>query len=149
MKAVIQRVSSAFVKVDEKQICSINRGLLILLGVEKNDSLEDLSYMVKKISGLRIFMDDDNNMNLSVQDVNGSALVVSQFTLCADTRKGRRPSFINAADPEIAENTYKNFCNTLRKKNIAVQSGRFGAMMEVSLINDGPVTIILDSQNKK
>ena len=148
MRAVIQRVLSASVSVDGKQIGSINQGLLILLGVAKEDVITDLDYLVKKTAGLRIFKDKHANMNLSIEDVEGEALVVSQFTLCADTNKGRRPSFINAAPPEMANNMYQQYCKKLRKENIAVQTGQFGAMMEVTLVNDGPVTIVLDSRER-
>ncbi len=149
MKAVIQRVLSASVAIDGNEIGAINQGFLILLGIEKDDGPEDLDYMLHKTVGLRIFKDEQNNMNLCIQDVAGEALVVSQFTLCADTRKGRRPSFINAAPPEIAESTYEKFCKKLKDENVPVQMGRFGAMMEVDLTNDGPVTILLDSQDRK
>ena len=149
MKAVIQRVLSASVAVNGNEIGTINQGFLILLGIEKDDGPEDLDYMLHKTVGLRIFKDEQNNMNLSIQDVAGEALIVSQFTLCADTRKGRRPSFINAAPHEIAEITYKKFCKKLQDENVPVQRGRFGAMMEVGLINDGPVTILLDSRDRK
>ena len=148
MKAVIQRVLSASVVVDKHEISAINQGFLILLGVENDDGPEDLSYLINKTVGLRIFKDDDDNMNLSIQDVGGEALVVSQFTLCADVRKGRRPSFLNAAEPTIAEKAYRQFCLRLQEENISIQTGEFGAMMEVKLINDGPVTILLDSRNK-
>ena len=149
MKAVIQRVLSASVAVDGNEIGAINQGFLIFLGIEKDDGPEDLDYMLLKTVGLRIFRDEQNNMNLSIQDVAGEALVVSQFTLCADTRKGRRPSFINAAHPEIAERTYEIFCKKLQDENVPVQMGRFGAKMEVDLTNDGPVTILLDSRDRK
>ena len=149
MKAVIQRVLSASVAIDGNEIGAINRGFLILLGIEKDDGPEDLDYMLHKAVGLRIFKDDNNNMNLSIQDVEGKALVVSQFTLCADVRKGRRPSFINASPPKIAENTYEKFCKKLENENVPVQMGKFGAMMEVELVNDGPVTILLDSRDRK
>ena len=148
MKAVIQRVSSASVSVDNTQISSINNGFLILLGVQQGDDEKDLEYLVNKTARMRIFKDDKQHMNLSIQDVNGEALVVSQFTLCADTRRGRRPSFIHAAPPEMAEQMYQQFCEQLRTAGVPVQTGRFGAMMDVSLINDGPVTIILDSRDK-
>ena len=148
MKAVIQRVLSASVFVDGKEIGSINRGLLILLGVAQEDTSTDLEYLVKKTVGLRIFKDEHANMNLSIEDVGGEALVVSQFTLCADTNKGRRPSFIDAAPSEMADNIYKQYCKKLRKENIFVQTGQFGAMMEVKLINDGPVTIVLNSRER-
>ncbi|SVA45910.1 uncharacterized protein METZ01_LOCUS98764 [marine metagenome] len=148
MKAVIQRVKSASVSVDDKIIGEIATGFLILLGVEQSDTQDDLNYLVKKTIGLRIFKDDNKNMNLSIQDVGGEALVVSQFTLCADTSKGRRPSFIKAANPEEADSMYQQFCEQLTMNNLSVQRGRFGAMMDVSLVNDGPVTIILDSREK-
>ena len=146
MKAVIQRVFSASVTVNGKEVGSIDLGLLVLLGVAKEDVSADLDYLVKKTIGLRIFKDENANMNLSIKDVGGEALVVSQFTLCADTKKGRRPSFINAASPEIAESIYQQYCEKLREENISVQMGQFGAMMEVKLINDGPVTIVLNSR---
>ena len=148
MKAVIQRVSSASVSVDNTQISSINNGFLILLGVQQGDDEKDLEYLVNKTAGMRIFKDDKQHMNLSIKDVKGEALVVSQFTLCADTHKGRRPSFIHAAPPEIAEQMYQQFCEQLKIAGVPVQTGKFGAMMDVSLINDGPVTIILDSRDK-
>ena len=146
MKAVIQRVFSASVTVNGKEVGSIDLGLLVLLGVAKEDVSADLDYLVKKTIGLRIFKDENANMNLSIKDVGGEALVVSQFTLCADTKKGQRPSFINAAPPEIAESIYQQYCEKLREENISVQMGQFGAMMEVKLINDGPVTIVLNSR---
>ena len=148
MKAIIQRVSSAYVSVDNTQISSINNGFLILLGVQQGDDEKDLEYLVNKTAGMRIFKDDKQHMNLSIKDVNGEALVVSQFTLCADTHKGRRPSFIHAAPPEIAKQMYQQFCEQLKIAGVPVQTGKFGAMMDVSLINDGPVTIILDSRDK-
>ncbi len=148
MKAVIQRVKSASVSVDDKIIGEIAVGFLILLGVEQNDTEDDLNYLVKKTVGLRIFKDVNKNMNLSIQDVGGKALVVSQFTLCADTSRGRRPSFIKAANPEEAESMYQQFCEQLNVNDIPIERGRFGAMMDVSLVNDGPVTIILDSREK-
>ena len=148
MKAIIQRVSSASVSVDGMQISLINNGFLILLGVQQGDDEKDLEYLVNKTAGLRIFKDDKQHMNLSIQDVNGEALVVSQFTLCADTRRGRRPSFIHAASPKMAEQMYQQFCEQLKVVGISVHTGKFGAMMDVSLVNDGPVTIILDSRDK-
>ena len=146
MKAVIQRVLSASVSVDENKISTISRGFLILLGIEKDDESEDLDYILNKTVGLRIFKDDRQNMNLSIQDVGGEILVVSQFTLCADTRKGRRPAFVGAAKPNMAENMYDQYCQKLQLLNIPVSKGQFGASMDVELINDGPVTIILDSR---
>ena len=148
MKAVIQRVKSASVSVDDKIIGEIATGFLILLGVEQSDTQDDLNYLVKKTIGLRIFKDDNKNMNLSIKDIGGEALVVSQFTLYANTSRGRRPSFIKAANPEEAESMYQQFCEQLTINNLSVQTGKFGAMMDVSLVNDGPVTIILDSREK-
>ena len=148
MKAVIQRVKSASVSVDDKIIGEIATGFLILLGVEQSDTQDDLNYLVKKTIGLRIFKDDNKNMNLSIKDVGGETLVVSQFTLCADTSRGRRPSFIKAANPEEADSMYQQFCEQLTMNNLSVQTGKFGALMDVSLVNDGPVTIILDSREK-
>ena len=148
MKAVIQRVKSASVSIDDKIIGEIATGFLILLGVEQSDTQDDLDYLVKKTIGLRIFKDDNKNMNLSIKDVGGEALVVSQFTLCADTGRGRRPSFIKAANPEEADSMYQQFCEQLTMNNLSVKTGKFGAMMDVSLVNDGPVTIILDSREK-
>jgi len=148
LKAVIQRVKSASVSVDDKIMGEIATGLLILLGVEQSDTQDDLNYLVKKTIGLRIFKDDNKNMNLSIKDVGGEALVVSQFTLCADTSRGRRPSFIKAANPKEADSMYQQFCEQLTMNNLSVQTGKFGAMMDVSLVNDGPVTIILDSREK-
>ena len=118
------------------------------MGVQKDDDEKDLEYLVNKTAGMRIFKDDNQHMNLSIQDVGGEALVVSQFTLCADTSKGRRPSFIHAAPPEMAENMYQKFCEKLEAEGMPVQTGKFGAMMDVELVNDGPVTIILDSRDK-
>ncbi len=141
-------MASASVAVDGETISKIAAGFLILLGVEQGDKEDDLNYLVKKTVGLRIFKDGNNNMNLSIQDVNGEALVVSQFTLCADTSRGRRPSFIRAASPEDADQMYQQYCEQLTVNNISVQTGKFGAMMDVSLVNDGPVTIILNSRDK-
>ena len=118
------------------------------MGVQKDDDEKDLEYLVNKTAGMRIFKDDKHHMNHSIQDVKGEVLVVSQFTLCADTRKGRRPSFIHAASPEMAENIYQKFCEKLGAEGIPVQTGKFGAMMDVELVNSGPVTIILDSRDK-
>ena len=146
MKAVIQRVSSASVTVADKKISEIGFGLLILLGITQEDEKRDIDYLVKKTAGLRIFNDEGQKMNLSIQDVGGEILVVSQFTLCADTRKGRRPVFIGAAEPKMAENMYDQYCKKLQLLNIPVSKGQFGASMDVGLINDGPVTILLDSQ---
>ena len=141
-------MSSASVSVDDTQISSIKNGFLILLGVQQEDDEKDLEYLVNKTAGMRIFKDDKQHMNHSIQDVKGEVLVVSQFTLCADTRKGRRPSFIHAASPEMAENMYQKFCEKLKAEGIPVKAGQFGSMMTVELVNDGPVTIILDSRDK-
>ena len=148
MKAVIQRVKAASVSLNDKIISEIAAGFLILLGVEQGDTQDDLNYLSQKSIGLRIFKDENNNMNLSIKDIGGEALVVSQFTLCADTSRGRRPSFIKAANPEKAESMYQQFCEQLTLKNISVQTGKFGSMMDVFLVNDGPVTIMLDSREK-
>ena len=149
MKAVIQRVSSASVMVADKKISEIGFGLLILLGITQEDEKRDIDYLVKKTAGLRIFNDEGQKMNLSIQDVGGEILVVSQFTLCADTRKGCRPAFVGAAEPKMAENMYDQYCQKIRLLNIPVSKGQFGANMDVGLINDGPVTIILDSREDK
>ena len=146
MKAVIQRVSAASVTVAGNNISGVGIGLLILLGVAHDDLEKDVDYMVKKTAELRIFTDEKQKMNLSIQDVGGAALVVSQFTLCADTHKGRRPSFISAAKPKMAENMYDQYCQKLQLLHIPVSKGKFGAMMDVKLVNDGPVTIVLDSR---
>ena len=146
MRAVIQRVSSASVTVADKKISEIGFGLLILLGITQEDEERDIDYLVKKTAELRIFKDDGQKMNLSIQDVGGEILVVSQFTLCADTRRGRRPSFIRAAEPKMAENMYDKYCQKIQLLNIPISKGQFGASMDVGLINDGPLTIILDSR---
>ncbi|MDW7652340.1 MAG: D-aminoacyl-tRNA deacylase, partial [Bacillota bacterium] len=146
MRAVIQRVEGARVDVSGETTGEIGRGQLILLGVQPGDSSEDVTYLAEKTANLRIFEDKDGKMNLSLLDIDGEALVVSQFTLYADTRKGRRPGFSNAAGPELAEPLYEEFCSSLRELGIPVATGRFGAMMDVSLVNHGPVTIIIDSE---
>jgi D-tyrosyl-tRNA(Tyr) deacylase len=144
MRAVIQRVTRAKVIVDDKVVGEIGNGLLILLGVSQNDSEKDVHYLVEKITGLRIFDDGDGKMNLSIVDTGGEMLAVSQFTLYGDTRRGRRPSYIDAAAPERANELYELFVAEARK-HVRVETGRFQAMMQVELINDGPVTILLDS----
>lgn len=149
MKAVIQRVSKATVLVNSKQIAEINSGLLILLGVMSDDDKADCQFLQEKISNFRIFNDENDKMNLSIKDINGEALVVSQFTLCGDWQKGRRPSFINAASPERGEKLYNLFVDYLKSDKIPTKTGHFGAMMEVSLVNDGPVTFVLDSKLNK
>jgi|TARA_B110000495_G_C22503449_1_gene308691 D-tyrosyl-tRNA(Tyr) deacylase len=149
MIAVVQRVKSASVLVDGKIIGKINQGYLILLGVAKDDTEVDAQFLANKISTFRIFPDGDKNMNLSIQDVEGSILIVSQFTLCADWQKGRRPSFLSSALPEKAEQLYIHFSKLLKSKKISVKMGQFAAMMDVELINDGPVTFVMDSKDKK
>ncbi|SVA27420.1 uncharacterized protein METZ01_LOCUS80274 [marine metagenome] len=146
MITVIQRCSRGQVIVAEKVIGEIGHGLVILLGVEQNDSETDADFLVNKISGIRIFNDEKNKMNLSIKDMNGSALVVSQFTLCGDTRKGRRPSFIKAAEPEEGYRLYEYFISNMKKEGIPVESGEFGATMNVELVNNGPVTFVLNSR---
>ncbi len=149
MRVVVQRVNSASVSIDGRVNGQINKGLLVLLGITQDDGQEDIDYLVRKICGLRIFADGDGTMNLSVEDVDGDILVVSQFTLYAETKKGNRPSYINAARPQAAEGLYKDFVNALsRKRNKPTPTGIFGADMQVSLINDGPVTIIIDSKER-
>ena len=148
MKAVIQRVKRAKVTVDSEITGEIGSGILVLLGVSNDDSESDAQFLIDKIVNLRIFNDREGKMNLSLLDVAGSMLVVSQFTLYADTRKGRRPSYIYAAAPDKANELYENFVTETRKIVSDVQTGRFQAMMDVELVNDGPVTIILESPNK-
>ncbi len=146
MRAVVQRVSRAAVRVDGETTGEIGLGLLALLGVGQGDSEPDASYLADKIAGLRIFEDANGKMNLSVGDVGGGVLVVSQFTLYGDVRKGRRPSFDAASRPDEADRLYQRFCALLRAKGLTVQTGVFQAMMDVELINQGPVTILLDSK---
>lgn len=146
MKAVVQRVKNANVKVDDKVIGSIGNGILLLLGIEETDEDKDLEYMCDKVPNLRIFEDENGKMNKSLQDVEGSILVISQFTLLGDARKGRRPSFTDAARPEKAIPVYEKFIASMKEKNITTEAGEFGADMKVELINDGPVTILLDSK---
>lgn len=148
MRAVLQRVKRAKVTVDGEVTGEIGQGILILLGVGAGDSEDEVKFLVEKTINLRIFSDADGKMNLSVQDVGGSLLVVSQFTLYADTRKGRRPSYIYAASPDEANRLYEIFVAEARKQISKVETGRFQAMMDVELVNDGPVTIILDTANK-
>ncbi len=147
MRVVIQRVSEAAVNIDGTNVGEIQQGLLVLLGIETEDQEGDADYLVQKISNLRIFSDADGKMNLSIQDVGGQFLVVSQFTLHAATRKGNRPSYIRAARPEQAIPLYKYFLSELQKiAPSPIQTGQFGADMQVALVNDGPVTIIIDSK---
>ena len=144
MKLVIQRVKSASVTIDGKLFSSINNGLLVLYGVEKNDTEEFSKYLCEKMLKLRIFEDENQKMNLSVKDINGEILIVSQFTLAGDTRKGTRPSFDNAMPPQKANEMYENFVSMAKESGLTVKTGVFGAMMDVALINDGPVTFILE-----
>lgn len=146
MKAVLQRVTGASVTVDGQEISRIGAGLAILLGVAKGDSAKDVNFLAEKISNLRIFEDEAGKMNLSVLDVDGEALVVSQFTLLGDCTKGRRPGFDKAAPPELAEKLYNEFVEMLRACGVPVETGRFQADMLFEIANDGPVTLILDTQ---
>ncbi|MCB0568683.1 MAG: D-tyrosyl-tRNA(Tyr) deacylase [Phaeodactylibacter sp.] len=150
MRVVIQRVSEASVTIDGQERAGIGRGLLVLLGVEEADTLEDIQWLCAKISKLRIFNDEAGLMNLSVQDIGGELLVVSQFTLHASTKKGNRPSFIRAARPDIAIPMYEAFITCLEEgSGLQVKTGDFGADMKVRLLNDGPVTILIDSKNRE
>lgn len=146
MRAVVTRVTAASVRIDDAEVGSIGKGLLVLLGVAVDDTAADVDYIVHKVRDLRIFADPEGRMNLSVSDVGGATLVVSQFTLLADVRRGRRPSFIRAAPPEQARQLYEAVAHRLRESGIPVTTGVFQADMQVSSINDGPVTIIVDSQ---
>lgn len=148
MRAVIQRVSQAKVVVDDNTVGQINRGFMILLGVHEEDTQADVDYLVGKISKLRVFEDEQQKMNRSIMDVGGEILSISQFTLFADTKKGNRPSFVQAAKPDVAIPLYEAFNEGLRQVGIPVETGIFGADMKCHLVNDGPVTIIIDSQNK-
>jgi D-tyrosyl-tRNA(Tyr) deacylase len=148
MRSVVQRVKSASVDVGGSRVSSIGPGLLVLLGVRKGDGTADLQWMAEKVLNLRIFDDAQGTMNLSVQEVGGEILVVSQFTLLADSRKGRRPSYLDAAAPEDAKAFYEAFCDRLAGSGLRVGRGVFQAQMDVALVNDGPVTILLDSERK-
>ena len=150
MKAVIQRVLKASVEINNNIVANINSGLLILIGIEEADSQEDINWLTSKIANLRIFADENEVMNLSLKDIDGDVIVVSQFTLHALTKKGNRPSYIKAAKPEIAIPLYENFLSQMELElGKKVQTGQFGADMKVALINDGPVTIIIDTKNKE
>ena len=149
MRVVVQRVSQSSVIIESDIVSSISKGLLILLGVENNDTLDDVNWLIRKIINLRIFTDIDGKMNNSIIDIKGDIIVVSQFTLHAKTKKGNRPSYINAAPPKIAIPLYENFVQVLKNESkLNVFTGEFGADMKVSLMNDGPVTIIIDSKNR-
>ena len=150
MKTVIQRVSSASVTIDSKIVAEIQKGLLVLVGIEDADTQEDTNWQCQKIANLRIFGDENDIMNLSVRDIDGEIIVVSQFTLQASTKKGNRPSYIKASKPDMAIPIYENFVEKLEKElGKKVQTGIFGSDMKVQLLNDGPVTIIIDSKNKE
>lgn len=146
MRAVVQRVNFSSVEVDGKIVGSIKKGLNVLLGVGEGDTVKEVEYMADKICGLRIFEDEDEKMNLSLQDIGGEMLCISQFTLFGDARKGKRPSFSTAAKPDVAENLYEEFVKAVEKKGIHVQKGVFRAHMIVDIQNDGPVTILIDSE---
>jgi D-aminoacyl-tRNA deacylase len=146
MRAVIQRVKSASVVAGTEVTGSIGKGLLVLLGVAVSDTIGDAEYLADKTVNLRIFEDENHKMNRSLLDIGGEILVVSQFTLLGDCKKGRRPSFVNAAPPELADKLYRQFVDRIRQKDVSVKTGRFQAKMAVSLINDGPVTLVVDSK---
>ena len=146
MITLLQRVDSAEVHINKEVYNKINSGLLVLLGIDKNDKLSDIKYLVDKIIHLRIFNDDKDKMNLSIIDIQGEILIISQFTLLADIKKGRRPSFIQSAEPNIAKNLYNIFVDQLHSSNLIIKTGQFGAMMDIKLINNGPATFILNSQ---
>ena len=150
MKAVIQRVSQSSVTIDAKIVAEIQKGLLVLVGIEDSDSQEDISWLTSKIANLRIFPDENEVMNLSLKDIDGEIIVVSQFTLHAATKKGNRPSYIKAAKPDIAIPIYEKFLQQLDVElGKKIQTGKFGADMKVALVNDGPVTITIDSKNRE
>ena len=150
MRVVLQRVNKCSVEIENKIVSEIKDGFLLLLGVKNGDVESDAEKLARKISGLRIFTDENDKMNLSLSDVNGSVIVVSNFTLYADCSHGRRPSFINAARPEVSNPLYEYFCDELRKNGVKdVQTGEFGADMKVELCNDGPVTLVIDSEDLK
>lgn len=145
MKLVVQRVKNANVSIENNIVGKINQGFVVLLGVSNEDTKENADYLVKKLLNLRVFSDNDDKMNLSIKDIEGELLIVSQFTLYANCKKGNRPSFIEAAKPEHAKQLYEYFINECRKENLNVQTGEFGADMQIELINDGPVTILLEN----
>ena len=148
MIAVLQRVTTGKVKIGDRIVGDIDNGLVILLGVHRDDKEEDIIFLADKVIGLRIFNDNNGKMNISLQDADGSVLVISQFTLCGDWRKGRRPSFTKAADPDKGELLYEGFIDAVRSRGINVETGEFGAAMDVSLVNSGPVTFVLDSHDR-
>ena len=148
MKALLQRVKQASVSIDDKRVASIGQGLVVLVGIANGDTEKDIAYLIQKIVNLRIFEDSDSKFNLSARDVNGELLIVSQFTLLADTRKGRRPSFTDAAPPAQAEALFEKFVAEARSSGLQVATGRFQQHMLVEIHNDGPVTVMLDSREK-
>lgn len=148
MKIVLQRVSLASVKIDQNVVGKINQGYVLFVGVKDTDTNEDIDYLCRKIMNLRVFEDENGKMNLSLKDINGSILSISQFTLYANTKKGNRPSFIDAGEPKFANMMYDKFNQQLMDNEIIVKTGCFGADMEISLVNDGPVTIIFDTEFK-
>ena len=149
MRAILQRVSRAEVRIAGRPVGTIGRGFVVLLGVAKDDTEADALFIADRTLGMRVFADDAGKMNLALDAVGGALLVISQFTLLADTESGRRPSFIRAAPPDEARRLYEHFVSLARKRNVKVETGEFGATMEVDLVNDGPVTIVLDSRNRK
>ena len=148
MIAVLQRVTTGKVKIGDRIVGDIDNGLVILLGVHRDDKEEDIIFLADKVIGLRVFDDNNGKMNISLQDSDGSVLVISQFTLCGDWRKGRRPSFTKAADPDKGKLLYNGFIDVVRSRGINVETGEFGAAMDVSLVNSGPVTFVLDSHDR-
>ena len=148
MIAVLQRVTTGKVKIGDRIIGDIDNGLVILLGVHRDDKEEDIIFLADKVIGLRVFDDNNGKMNISLQDAEGSVLVISQFTLCGDWRKGRRPSFTKAADPDKGKLLYEGFIDAVKSRGINVETGEFGAAMDVSLVNSGPVTFVLDSHDR-
>jgi D-aminoacyl-tRNA deacylase len=149
VRAILQRVSRAEVRIAGRPVGTIGRGFVVLLGVAKDDTEADALFIADRTLGMRVFADDAGKMNLALDAVGGALLVISQFTLLADTESGRRPSFTRAAPPDEARRLYEHFVSLARKRNVKVETGEFGATMEVDLVNDGPVTIILDSRNRK
>ena len=149
MKAVVQRVKKSSVSIDNRIVGEIKKGFNILFCAQENDTIDDIEYLIRKISNLRIFEDENGKMNLSIKDINGSMLIISQFTLAASTKKGNRPSFTKAMEPIKAKEYYELFIEKMKNENIKVEQGEFGADMEVCIINDGPVTILFDTNNKE
>lgn len=146
MRAVVQRVKEASCTVDGKKVGEIDKGIVLFLGIGQGDEEKDLNYLVEKVLGLRIFSDDEGKMNLSLEDIEGEILIISQFTLYGDVRKGKRPSFTRSSSPELGEKYYNKFIEEVRNMGVKAETGVFGADMDIELINDGPVTILLDSE---